>query len=160
AVDRPLVMTSGNLSDEPIAHEDKDADHRLGPMVDAALTHNRAIHIRCDDSVVRSRPGADTTTPFGHGGVQMVRRSRGYARDPLRLSRPTDRQILAVGAELKNTVSVAKAANIVASHHIGDLEHLAAYRSFLQAVDHLCGLTGVTPQLVAHDLHPEYLSTK
>jgi hydrogenase maturation protein HypF len=145
-------MTSGNLSDEPIAHDDTDACQRLGPLVDGTLTHNRGIHIRCDDSVVRARPAG--------GGVQMVRRSRGYAPEPIRLYAPTDRQILAVGAELKNTVSVAKGQNVIASHHIGDLEHLAAYRSFLQAVDHLCGLTGVTPDLVAHDLHPEYLSTK
>jgi hydrogenase maturation protein HypF len=157
---RPLVMTSGNLSDEPIAHEDADAAERLSPMVDATLTHNRAIHIRCDDSVVRARPSSGPTAAFGHAGVQMVRRSRGYAPEPIRLHRPTARQILAVGAELKNTVSVAKADNVVASHHIGDLEHLAAYRSFLQAVEHLCHLTGVTPEVVAHDLHPEYLSTK
>ncbi len=147
---RPLVMTSGNLSDEPIAHEDDDARQRLGPMVDVLLTHNRAIHIRCDDSVVRTR---EATT-------QMVRRSRGYAPEPIPLVRPARRQVLAVGAELKNTVSVAKGHNVIASHHIGDLEHLAAYRSFLQAVEHLCGLTGVVPEVVAHDLHPEYLSTK
>jgi hydrogenase maturation protein HypF len=149
-VARPLVMTSGNLSDEPIAHDDDDALDRLGPMVDAILTHDRGIHIRCDDSVVRATPVR----------TQMVRRSRGYAPEPVPLLRPTRRQVLAVGAELKNTVSVAKGDNIIASHHIGDLEHLAAYRSFLQAVDHLCGLTGVTPEVIAHDLHPEYLSTK
>ncbi len=147
---RPLVMTSGNLSDEPIAHDDADALTRLGPMVDAILTHDRAIHIRCDDSVVRA----------GGRTVQMVRRSRGYAPEPIALVRPTRRQVLAVGAELKNTVAVAKGANVIASHHIGDLEHLAAYRSFLQAVEHLCRLTGVAPDVVAHDLHPEYLSTK
>jgi hydrogenase maturation protein HypF len=151
--DRPLVMTSGNLSDEPIAHDDDDALARLGPMVDAILTHDRGIHIRCDDSVVRA-VGAGTRP------VQMVRRSRGFAPEPVALVRPTDHQVLAVGAELKNTVAVAKGANVIASHHIGDLEHLAAYRSFLQAVEHLCRLTGVAPDLVAHDLHPEYLSTK
>ncbi|MDP8937437.1 MAG: carbamoyltransferase HypF [Actinomycetota bacterium] len=152
AVDRPLVMTSGNLSDEPIAAADDDALVRLGPMVDAILTSNRPIHIRCDDAVVRARPPGKP--------VQMVRRSRGYAPEPLPLVRPTTGQVLAVGAELKNTVAVAKGSTVVASHHIGDLEHLAAYRSFLQAVDHLCHLTGVTPDVVAHDLHPEYLSTK
>ncbi|HEX8769312.1 MAG TPA: carbamoyltransferase HypF, partial [Acidimicrobiales bacterium] len=89
-----------------------------------------------------------------------VRRSRGFAPEPIHLVRSTARHILAVGAELKNTVSVAKGDNVITSHHIGDLEHLAAYRSFLQAVDHLCQLTGVTPAVVAHDLHPEYLSTK
>ena len=90
----------------------------------------------------------------------MVRRSRGYAPEPIPLPSPAHRHVLAVGAELKSTVAVAKGDNVVASHHIGDLEHLAAYRSFLQAVDHLCHLTGVEPQVVAHDLHPEYLSTK
>ncbi|HEV2758816.1 MAG TPA: carbamoyltransferase HypF, partial [Acidimicrobiales bacterium] len=149
-LDRPLVMTSGNLSDEPIAHDDTDALTRLGPMVDAILTHDRAIHIRCDDSVVRAN----------RSRVQMVRRSRGYAPEPIGLPTTAHRHVLAVGAELKSTVAVAKGDTVVASHHIGDLEHLAAYRSFLQAVDHLCSLTGVTPEVVAHDLHPEYLSSK
>jgi len=128
-------------------------------MVDVILTHDRAIHIRCDDSVVRAPPTRSGTQP-GQDTVQMVRRSRGYAPEPIALVRPTLRQVLAVGAELKNTVAVAKGGNVIASHHIGDLEHLAAYRSFLQAVEHLCRLTGVAPDLVAHDLHPEYLSTK
>ena len=149
---RPLVMTSGNRSDEPIAHEDTDAVARLGPMVDGLLSHDRPIHIRCDDSVVRDLGPAL--------GVQMLRRSRGYAPEPLVLPVPAGRQILAVGAELKNTVAVAKGSGVVASHHIGDLEHLPAYQSFLQAVDHLCHLAGVVPDVVAHDLHPEYLSTK
>ncbi len=170
-VGRPLVMTSGNHSDEPIAHDDSDASARLGPMVDGILLHDRVIEIRCDDSVVRAirRRTGDTyvahsqssvTSSSVWGGVQMVRRSRGYAPEPIHLVHPTARHILAVGAELKNTVSVAKGDNVITSHHIGDLEHLAAYQSFLQAVDHLCHLTGVTPDVVAHDLHPEYLSTK
>ncbi|MGH9157325.1 MAG: carbamoyltransferase HypF [Acidimicrobiales bacterium] len=148
---RPLVMTSGNLSDEPIAHTDDDALARLGALVESVLTHDRPIHIRCDDSVVRASRW---------GPVQMARRSRGYAPEPLALPVPARRPILAVGAELKNTVAVAKNAVVVASHHIGDLEHYPAYRSFLQAVDHLCHLAGVEPEVVAHDLHPEYLSTK
>ena len=170
AVGRPLVMTSGNLSDEPIAHDDTDALTRLGPLVNAVLTHDRPIHIRCDDSVVRALPplasGSQSdkeTVSFGlpeAAGVQMVRRSRGYAPEPILLPVPTSRQLLALGAELKNTVAVAKGATLVASHHIGDLEHLPAYRSFLQAVNHLSHLAGVEPELVAHDLHPEYLSTK
>jgi hydrogenase maturation protein HypF len=149
-VGRPLVLTSGNLSDDPIAHEDDDAIARLGPMADGLLTHDRPIHIRCDDSVVRSLPGR----------TQVVRRSRGFAPEPMRLPVPTPRHILAVGAELKNTVSVARDGVVVASHHIGDLEHLATYRAFLQALDHLPRLYGVQPEVVAHDLHPEYLSTK
>lgn len=146
----PLVMTSGNLSDDPIAHRDDDALSRLGSLVDGVLSHNRPIHIRCDDSVARSTPRR----------VQMVRRSRGYAPEPMALAGQARRQVLAVGAELKNTVSVAKGAMIVASHHIGDLEHLATYASFLQATRHLADLYGVVPEVVAHDLHPEYLSTK
>src|SRR5438309_6206417 len=91
-LDRPLVMTSGNLSDEPIAHDDADALARLGPMVDAVLTHDRPIHIRCDDSVVRA-PQPEPVTPSAVSGtgrhqlseVQMVRRSRGYAPEPIAL---------------------------------------------------------------------------
>ena len=147
---RPLVMTSGNLSDEPIAHDDEDALVRLAPLVDGVLGHDRGIHIRCDDSVVRATPGR----------TQLVRRSRGYAPQPLPLVTAAPRPILAVGAELKSTVAVTVGAGVVASHHIGDLEHLATYRSFLQAIDHLCALYAVTPAVVAHDLHPEYLSTK
>ncbi len=147
---RPLVMTSGNLSDDPIAHVEADAFERLGPLVDGILTHDRPIHIRCDDSVVRASMPAP----------QVMRRSRGYAPEPVGLPEPARRQVLAVGAELKSTVSVAKGGTVVPSHHIGDLEHLATYRSFLQATRHLCELFGVRPEVVAHDLHPEYLSTK
>ncbi len=149
---RPLVMTSGNHSDEPIAHTDEDAVGRLGPLVDGLLTHDRDIHIRCDDSVVR-----------GAGGpVRVLRRSRGYAPEPLAVPAgwTAGPVVLAVGAELKSTVAVATGGAVVASHHLGDLEHLATYEAFLQAVDHLCHITGVTPEVVAHDLHPEYLSTK
>jgi hydrogenase maturation protein HypF len=150
-VGRPLVMTSGNVSDEPIAHTDADAVARLTPLVDGLLGHDRDIHIRCDDSVVRATPG---------GRIQVLRRSRGLAPEPLGLAVAASRPILAVGAELKSTVAVTLGTDVVASHHIGDLEHLATYRSFLQAIDHLCGLYRVTPEVVAHDLHPEYLSTK
>jgi hydrogenase maturation protein HypF len=150
-VGRPLVMTSGNLSDEPIAHEDADARARLSALVDGVLGHDRGIHMRCDDSVVRSAPS---------GWVQVVRRSRGLAPEPLPLSVAAQRPILAVGGELKSTVAITLGPDVVVSHHIGDLEHLATYRSFLQAIDHLRALYGVTPEVVAHDLHPEYLSTK
>jgi hydrogenase maturation protein HypF len=150
-VGRPLVMTSGNLSDEPIAHDNADAIERLGPMVGGLLTHDRPIHIRCDDSVARAAGGR----------IQVLRRSRGHAPEPLPLPFDTSSTaVLAVGAELKSTVAVTKGRHVVASHHIGDLEHLATYRSFLQAVDHLPRLYGVVPEVVAHDLHPEYLSTK
>ncbi|MET1001084.1 MAG: carbamoyltransferase HypF [Acidimicrobiia bacterium] len=149
-VDRPIVCTSGNLSDEPIAHTDEDAVARLGALADGFLTHDRPIHIRCDDSVARATGGR----------LQLLRRSRGYAPEPMRLPHPAARPILAVGAELKSTIAVAKRSDVVASHHIGDLEHLATWRSFEQAVTHLGALYGVVPEVVAHDLHPEYLSTK
>jgi hydrogenase maturation protein HypF len=149
-VARPLVMSSGNRSDDPIAHEDGDAFARLGPMVDGVLAHDRQIHVRCDDSVVRATGRR----------LQMVRRSRGYAPEALRLPRDAQRQVLAVGAELKSTVSVAKESSLVCSHHIGDLEHFAAYGAFVQATVHLCRLFGIQPDVVAHDMHPEYLSTK
>ena len=150
-VGRPLVMTSGNLTDEPIAHEDDDAVARLGPLTDGLLGHDRPIHIRCDDSVARTVSGR----------VQLLRRSRGYAPEPLTLPFDTTGvAVLAVGAESKNTVAVTKGRHVIASHHIGDLEHAATYASFLQAVDHLPALYGVVPEVVAHDLHPEYLSTK
>ena len=145
-----LVMTSGNHSDDPIAFADDDAVARLGPLVDAFLTHDRAIHIRCDDSVVRATSGR----------VQVLRRSRGYAPEPLRLPGNPRPPVLAVGGELKGAIAVTRGSEVVVGHHLGDLEHLATYRSFLQSVDHLPALCGVTPELVAHDLHPEYLSSK
>jgi hydrogenase maturation protein HypF len=150
AVGVPLVMTSGNVSDEPIAHDDDDAVARLGPMVDGLLTHDRQIHIRCDDSVARA----------ANGRLQLLRRSRGFAPEPLSLPDVARRAVLALGAELKSTIAVARDGFVVASHHIGDLEHLATYRSFVQALDHLRHLYDLTPEVVAHDLHPEYLSTK
>ena len=121
-VGAPLVMTSGNRSDDPIAHDDADAVARLGPLVDAFLTHDRPIHIRCDDSVVRATPRR----------VQVLRRSRGYAPEPLRLPGAASRAVLAVGGELKCTIAVTREHDVVAGHHLGDLEHLATYESFLQ----------------------------
>jgi hydrogenase maturation protein HypF len=149
-VRRPLVMSSGNRSDDPIAHVDDDAFARLGPLVDAVLAHDRPIHIRCDDSVTRATGRR----------LQMVRRSRGYAPESFALPKRASRQVLAVGAELKNTVSVAKESLLVCSHHIGDLEHLATFEAFVQATSHMCRLFGIEPEVVAHDMHPEYLSSK
>jgi len=123
---------------------------RLGPLVDGLLCHDRPIHIRCDDSVIRATGK----------GLQVLRRSRGYAPEPLSLGKSALRQVVAVGAEMKSTVSVVKGSYVVASHHIGDLEHLGNFQSFLQALEHLSHLYGVDPSVMAHDLHPEYLSTK
>jgi hydrogenase maturation protein HypF len=150
ALAAPVVLTSGNLSDEPIAYRDDDALARLGGIADAFLTHDRPIHVRTDDSVVRTFRG----TPL------PIRRSRGYAPQPVTLPRALARPVLACGAELKNTVCVARGRHALPSHHIGDLEDDQAFRSFTEAIDHLQRLLDVRPAAIAHDLHPEYLSTK
>lgn len=146
----PFVLTSGNISDEPIAYRDADALERLGGIADAFVLHDRGIHMRTDDSVVRSFRGAELP----------LRRSRGYVPQPLRLAASATRAVLACGAELKHTFCVAKGARAFVSHHIGDLENYETYRSFTQGVEHFCRLFDVVPEVVAHDLHPEYLSTK
>ncbi|MGJ6960292.1 carbamoyltransferase HypF [Streptosporangium sp. G11] len=147
---RPYVLTSGNLSDEPIAYRDGDALVRLAGVADAFLTHDRPIHVRADDSVLLVTPGR--TLP--------LRRSRGYAPEPLRLSPPAPRPVLACGAELKSTFCLARRGHAFVSPHIGDLENYETLRSFTEGIEHLGRLLGITPRLVAHDLHPEYLSTK
>jgi hydrogenase maturation protein HypF len=144
-----LVMTSGNRSEEPIARDDDDARARLGEIADAFLVHDREIHTRADDSVVRSVAG----------GVQPVRRSRGFVPEPIALgcSAPP---ICAVGAELKNTVCLTRGDQAYLSPHVGDLENAEAYGFFVEVIDKLGRLLGVTPAIVAHDLHPDYLSTR
>jgi hydrogenase maturation protein HypF len=146
----PLVATSGNVSDEPIVFRDADALDRLAGIADAVLLHDRAIHIRTDDSVVRT---------FG-GRESVLRRSRGYVPEAIRLRRPVPRPVLACGAELKNTFCLAKGDHAVVSHHVGDLENAETLRSFTDGIAHFQRLFDIEPRLVAHDLHPDYLSTK
>jgi hydrogenase maturation protein HypF len=150
AVGGPIVLTSGNISDEPIAYRDEDAYRRLGGIADAILTHDRAIHIRTDDSVART-----------FGGREMVlRRSRGYVPEPVAVRVGFRRPVLACGAELKNTFCLAKGNRAFLSHHIGDLENAETLRSFTEGIGHYRRLFGIEPEVVAYDLHPEYLSTK
>jgi hydrogenase maturation protein HypF len=149
-VGRPIVLTSGNVSDEPIAYQDAEALERLGGIADWFLVHDRPIHVRADDSVVRT---------FG-GRELPLRRSRGFAPQPLALPWPFPRHVLACGAELKSTFCLAKGGHAFLSHHIGDLENYETYRSFTEGVAHFRRLFDVDPEVVAHDLHPEYLSTK
>jgi len=149
-VGRPIVLTSGNVSDEPIAYLDDEARERLGGIADWFLTHDRPIHVRADDSVVRA---------FG-GRELPLRRSRGFAPQPLGLPWPFPRHVLACGAELKHTFCLAKDGHAFLSNHIGDLENYETYRSFTEGVEHFRRLFAVEPVVVAHDLHPEYLSTK
>jgi hydrogenase maturation protein HypF len=150
AVTRPIVLTSGNVSDEPIAYRDDDALSRLGAIADAFLTHDRPVHIRTDDSVVRAF----------RGRPMPVRRSRGYVPEPVTVRGGFPRPVLACGAQLKNTFCLAKEHYAVISQHIGDLENAQTLRSFTEGIEHFRRLFDITPQVVAHDLHPEYLSTK
>jgi hydrogenase maturation protein HypF len=148
-VGTPLVLTSGNVSDEPIAYRDEDALARLQTIADLFLVHDRPIETRTDDSVVRAEP------PL------FLRRSRGYV--PASLPLPGDgaeKPLLACGAELKSTFCLAKGARAWVSHHIGDLENYETLRSFTDGIEHFKRLFDVAPEVVAHDLHPEYLSTK
>jgi hydrogenase maturation protein HypF len=147
---RPMVLTSGNVSDEPIAYLDGDAMERLAGIADWFLVHDRPIHMRTDDSVVRAFRGRELP----------LRRSRGFVPQPLPLPWPFPRQVLACGAELKSTFCVAKGRHAFVSHHVGDLENYETYRSFTEGIDHFRRLFAVEPEVVAHDLHPEYLSTK
>ena len=143
-------MTSANLSDEPIAYRDDDARERLAGIADTFVTHDRPIHIRTDDSVVRS-------TALG---PVMLRRARGYVPGSLELPVPAAVPITAYGAELKSTICVAKGARAWPSHHLGDLENWETLRSLREAVEHFERVFAVEPVVLAHDLHPEYLSTK
>ena len=145
-----LVMTSGNLSDEPIAYRDEDAWQRLSGIASAALTHNRAIHMRCDDSVMRVAAGSE----------QFFRRSRGYAPEPIALSSDLPVQLLACGGHLKNTFCLGKGRQAFVSSHIGDLENLETLTSFCEGIEHFSRLFDIYPRAVAYDLHPEYLATK
>ena len=143
----PIVLTSGNVSDEPIAYRDAEI---LTTIADAVLDHDRAIHTRADDSVLR----------ITRGRVLPIRRSRGFAPEPLGLAAPVRRPVLGCGAELKSTFCLARGAHAFLSHHIGDLENAETLRSFTDGVAHYRRLFDVEPAVVAHDLHPEYLSTK
>jgi hydrogenase maturation protein HypF len=150
--DRPaaLVMTSGNLSDEPIAYGDDDARERLSSIADGALAHNRDIHMRFDDSVTR----------IAGGGEQILRRARGYAPEPILLGFESPAPLLAVGGHLKNTFCLVKGRQAFVSHHIGDLENLETLTSFREGIAHFERLFDIEPAAIAYDLHPEYLATK
>jgi hydrogenase maturation protein HypF len=148
-----LVMTSGNLSDEPISYEDEDALERLAPIADAFLLHDRPIHIRTDDSVLRAvRVGGSRRT-------LPLRRSRGHVPASIPLALPARRPLLACGAELKSTFCLARGERAWVSHHIGDLRNWETLRSFREGIAHFEELFAIAPELVVHDMHPDYLST-
>ncbi|WP_298038612.1 carbamoyltransferase HypF [uncultured Desulfuromonas sp.] len=144
-----LVMTSGNRSDEPIAFRDGDAAEKLSGIADAYLTHDREIHIRTDDSIARVMAGRPL----------LLRRARGYVPRGVTLPRP-QRRVLALGAELKNTVCLSREDRAFLSQHVGDLQNPEVHRSFAKTVDHLRSILEIEPEVVAHDLHPDYHSTR
>jgi hydrogenase maturation protein HypF len=144
--ERPLVMTSGNRSDEPIAFDDEEARERLGGIADAFLAHDRPIHRRCEDSVLRRE--------------FPLRRSRGFAPGAVRLPVAARRPLVAAGGELKSTFCVVQGDQAFLSPHLGDLDSEAAYRAFATDLELYLDMLGIQPELIAHDLHPEYLSTK
>ena len=145
----PVVATSGNLSDEPIAIENDDARRRLGGIADAFLMHDRPVARPCDDSVVRVTRGREN----------VMRRARGYAPLPVRVDRELP-PVLAVGGHLKNTVAIAVGRQVFLSQHVGDLDTPEARRAFENAIDDLCRLYRFKPESVACDLHPDYASTR
>jgi hydrogenase maturation protein HypF len=144
-----LVMTSGNLSEEPIAIDNDEALDRLAGIADGFLIHNRDIYLRSDDSVVRRAAGE----------TRFLRRSRGFVPVPVFLRQPLP-PILACGAELKSTVCLTKGDQAFISQHIGDLENLATYEFFQKTIDHMQRILAMRPEIIACDLHPDYLSTR
>jgi len=154
-----LVMTSGNLSEEPIATDNNEARERLSKLADAFLMHDRDIHIRCDDSVVRVFEGNHQSEILNRKSIYPIRRSRGYSPFPVKL--PFDvPQLLAAGSELKNTFCITNGNYAFLSHHIGDMENYETLKSFEQGVEHFERLFRVKPEVIAYDMHPNYLATR
>ena len=155
----PLVMTSGNLSEEPIATDNDEARERLSALADAFLMHDRDIHVRCDDAVVRVFSNQKSKVVNRKSNIYPLRRSRGYAPFPVKL--PFDvPPLLAAGPELKNTFCITNKNYAFLSHHIGDMENYETLQSFEQGVEHFEKLFRVKPEAIAYDLHPNYLSTR
>ena len=144
-----LVMTSGNLSEEPISIDNEDAFNRLAGIADYFLIHDRDIYLRSDDSIVRHIAGSQ----------RFIRRSRGFVPIPVFLKKEMP-SILACGAELKNTICVTKQDKAFLSQHIGDLENIATYDFFKLTIDHLKRILDIHPEIVACDMHPDYLSSQ
>ena len=144
-----LVMTSANLSEEPICIANDEAVRRLHRLADCFLVHNRDILLRCDDSVVRGRGGRS----------RQLRRSRGFVPVPVFLREDVP-SVLAVGGELKNTICLTKGRHAFLSQHIGDLENAESYSFFEEAIEHLQRILEITPVAIAYDLHPNYFSTR
>jgi hydrogenase maturation protein HypF len=145
-----LVMTSGNISDEPLICRNELALERLGDVADAFLMHDREIYRQVDDSIVH----------FVADEPVLLRRARGYVPTPIYMAEKSPQEVLAAGADLKNTLCLVKQNQLILSEHIGDLEDAEVYHHYVRSIEHLKGLFEVDPQVVACDLHPGYLSTQ
>ena len=145
-----LVMTSGNISDEPLICKNEEAIEKLGGVADAFLMHDREIYRQVDDSILH----------FVEGQPAFLRRARGYVPTPILMKNSCRRDIFAAGADLKNTFCFARQNQLICSEHIGDLEDAEVYHHYIDSVEHLQGLFEVVPEIVACDLHPGYLSTR
>ena len=145
-----LVMTSANLSDEPLICDNGEALEKLSGIADAFLMHNRDIRRQTDDSIVH----------IVAGGQALIRRSRGYTPGPVLRDKPIKKQIFAAGGDLKNTFCLAKGNQLILSEHIGDLEDLRVYRHYVESIKHLRSLFEINPEIFVCDLHPSYISTQ
>jgi hydrogenase maturation protein HypF len=146
---RPIVLTSGNVSDEPMVVGDEEALRRLGPIADAYLTHDRRIETRCDDSVARISAGAPV----------ILRRSRGYAPAALDLPFRIPSPALALGGAMKSVFALGHGSEAILSHHVGDLDHYDAWRAYADSIGQFERLFQFVPEILVHDLHPDYPST-
>jgi hydrogenase maturation protein HypF len=145
-----LVMTSANISDEPLICKNDEALARLGDVADMFLMHDRDIFRQVDDSILH----------FIDDKPMLLRRSRGYVPTPVIIKQTSPNDILAVGADLKNTFSFVKVNQLISSEHIGDLEDAKVYHHYIKSIEHLSGLFEVKPKIIACDLHPGYFSTQ
>lgn len=159
-----LVMTSGNLSEEPIVRDNDEACEKLSQFVDGFLFHNRDIFMRVDDTVVRIWNSANAVNGRGTDegcdpAISFLRRSRGYAPEPI-LLHDEGPEVLGCGADLKNTFTLTKGAFAIPSQHIGDMENYETLKFFEECLDNLKAVYRVQPTAIVHDLHPGYLSTQ
>jgi hydrogenase maturation protein HypF len=145
-----LVMTSGNISDEPLVCKNNQALEKLGSIADVFLIHDREIYRQVDDSIVH----------FIDGQAVLLRRARGYVPTPIVAENNSETDIFAAGSDLKNTFCYVKANQLIVSEHIGDTEDASVYHHYLNSVEHLAGLFEVKPQVVACDLHPGYFTSQ
>ncbi len=155
---KALVMTSGNLSEEPIVRANDDAEKKLASIVDGFLLHNRDIFMRVDDSVVRMRNN-NSEPRTSNSALSFIRRSRGYAPDAIMLAEEGP-EVMGCGADLKNTFTLTKGRFAIVSQHIGDVENYETVKFFEESLENLKAVYRADPRVIVHDLHPSYLSTR